>query len=225
MKTSRKTVLCIVEGITDQVALGASLAAFFFNDDVRFHIVHGDITTTVGVNSRNIITKIASFAKGEMALYNLRPKDIKQIIHIVDMDGAFINDDCIQQGDSDAVRYLPDAIITVNPDSIRKRNLLKRDNILRLIRCRMIMDIPYSIYFMACNLDHVICDNPNATRKEKIEAASRFEMKYAENLSGFIEFFISQLPSELTYAESWNFIQKDCNSLGRYSNLKFVFRS
>lgn len=53
MKASRQTILCIVEGITDQVALGASLAAFFGKDDVRFHIVHGDVTSDAGVNYRH----------------------------------------------------------------------------------------------------------------------------------------------------------------------------
>lgn len=220
----RKTILCIVEGITDQIALGYSLDNFFSNDDVRFQIVDGDITSRFEVNPHNVISKVSCFVKKAMKLYGLKINDIKQIIHIVDTDGAFVSDSQVQQYSNKKVRYTPNMIYAENPEAIRKRNRVKKANVLHLVSCKVMMKIPYSIYYMSCNLDHVICGNANATQEEKHKAATYFERKHADDLLSFIGHFNSLLPSNiLSYEDSWNFIQQGCNSLGQYSNLKYVF--
>ena len=48
----RKVVFVIVEGASDETALGIALNQVFDRESVHVHIMHGDITTRVGVNSK-----------------------------------------------------------------------------------------------------------------------------------------------------------------------------
>ena len=49
----KKIVLVIVEGASDDTALGVALNQVFDKDSVYIHIMHGDITTRKGVNPQN----------------------------------------------------------------------------------------------------------------------------------------------------------------------------
>lgn len=56
----KKIVLVIVEGPSDDVALGMALSQVYDKDFIYVYIMHGDITTRRGVNSQNIVAKIGS---------------------------------------------------------------------------------------------------------------------------------------------------------------------
>ena len=59
----RKVVFVIVEGASDETALGIALNRVFDRESVHVHIMHGDITTRVGVNSQNIVAKVGNEVK------------------------------------------------------------------------------------------------------------------------------------------------------------------
>lgn len=52
----KKVVLVIVEGPSDEEALGAILSRYFDENEVRVYVCHGDITTEKGNKCSNIIT-------------------------------------------------------------------------------------------------------------------------------------------------------------------------
>ena len=54
-KKTKKVIMFIVEGPTDEDTLSPVIKRLFQNNDIRFHIVHGDITTDFNVNEREII--------------------------------------------------------------------------------------------------------------------------------------------------------------------------
>lgn len=56
----KKVVLVIVEGPSDDTALGIMLNQIYDKDSVHVHIMHGDITTRKGVHSDNIVAKIGN---------------------------------------------------------------------------------------------------------------------------------------------------------------------
>ena len=60
----KKVVLVIVEGASDDTALGVALNQVFDKDSVYIYIMHGDITTRKGVNSQNVVSKIGDSVKG-----------------------------------------------------------------------------------------------------------------------------------------------------------------
>lgn len=185
----KKVVLVIVEGPSDEEALGPVLNNYFDKDRVYVHTHHGDITTEKGNKCSNIISKVNECVKQCMRQYPFKRSDFKRIIHVVDMDGAFIPDNAIVE-DKDAYKpiYTEEIIRTNHPEGIVKRNAQKRENINRLIPTSIIGNIPYQIYYMSSNLDHVLYNKLNSTDVEKESDANDFAIKYKDDLIGFKSF-------------------------------------
>ena len=92
----KKIVLFIVEGITDEMSLSLILSKLIDDSSVQFHVINQDITADFNSNSQNIIRKIDGEVKKFLAQNNgLKKTDIKEIIHLVDTDGAFIKEDFV----------------------------------------------------------------------------------------------------------------------------------
>jgi Icc-related predicted phosphoesterase len=86
----KKIVMFIVEGTTDEDALSQILQKIFENEQVRFHIVFGDITTDYNVDEKHIVNEVYDHIKSEMIKYKISRTNIIKIIHLIDTDGAFI---------------------------------------------------------------------------------------------------------------------------------------
>ena len=217
----KKIVLVIVEGPSDEVALGMALSQVYDKDFIYVHIMHGDITTRRGVSSKNIVAKLGNEVTAYAKSQHYKASDFKQIIHIVDTDGAYIPDDNIMEKENYLdIQYENDGIYTNNKASVMTRNQQKRDNLYRLRSCGIIWTIPYSLYYMSCNLDHVLYDKKNSTDKDKENDAYVFAKKYKGKVESFKE-FICKSPFSVTgdYKGSWDYIEKDLNSVNRYTNL------
>lgn len=217
----KKIVLVIVEGPSDEVALGMALSQVYDKDFIYVHIMHGDITTRRGVSSKNIVAKLGNEVTAYAKSQHYKASDFKQIIHIVDTDGAYIPDDNIMEKENYLdIRYENDGIYTNNKASVMTRNQQKRDNLYRLRSCGIIWTIPYSLYYMSCNLDHVLYDKQNSTDKDKENDAYVLSKKYKGKVESFKE-FICKSPFSVTgdYKGSWDYIEKDLNSVNRYTNL------
>lgn len=217
----KKIVLVIVEGPSDEVALGMALSQVYDKDFIYVHIMHGDITARRGVSSKNIVAKLGNEVTAYAKSQHYKASDFKQIIHIVDTDGAYIPDDNIMEKENYLdIRYENDGIYTNNKASVMTRNQQKRDNLYRLRSCGIIWTIPYSLYYMSCNLDHVLYDKKNSTDKDKENDAYVFAKKYKGKVESFKE-FICKSPFSVTgdYKGSCDYIEKDLNSVNRYTNL------
>ena len=180
-----------------------------------------DITARRGVSSKNIVAKLGNEVTAYAKSQHYKASDFKQIIHIVDTDGAYIPDDNIMEKENYLdIRYENDGIYTNNKASVMTRNQQKRDNLYRLRSCGIIWTIPYSLYYMSCNLDHVLYDKKNSTDKDKENDAYVFAKKYKGKVESFKE-FICKSPFSVTgdYKGSWDYIEKDLNSVNRYTNL------
>lgn len=221
----KKIVLVIVEGPSDNAALGVMLNQVYDKDSVYVYIMHGDITTRTGVTSQNIISKIGNEVRGYAKSHHYTAKDFKQIIHIVDTDGAYIPEDRIlEEQDCNEILYESDGIHTLNRQAIIRRNQQKQENLYRLTSTGQIWKIPYKVYYMSCNLDHVLYNLQNATDKEKEDYALEFSEKYIDNIDDFIAFLCDSDFSRCeSYEDSWKFIKDGKHSLERYSNLGLCF--
>lgn len=164
----KKVVLVIVEGPSDDTALGVMLNQIYDKDKVRVHIMHGDITTRKGVRSDNIVAKIGDEVRKYAKSNHYTSKHFKQIIHIVDMDGAYIpKKNVILDLEHDKISYDSDGIHTPNQQEIIERNRQKTDNLYRLRGIGQVWQVPYRVYYMSCNLDHVLHNRRNSTDDEK----------------------------------------------------------
>ena len=113
-----------------------------------------------------------------------------------------------------------DGIHTADQKGIINRNKQKSNNLDRLRTTGKIWNIPYRVYYMSCNLDHVLYDKRNSTEEEKENDAYAFAKKYRNDLDGFIKFIcMSEFSVNDEYRVSWEHIEKEMNSIERYSNL------
>lgn len=123
--SSKKILLVIAEGISDKEALGYILSNLFANEIVNIQITNDDITTRKGCSPSNIVNKIVETIKLSGSIY--KAKDFSEIVHIVDMDGAFIPDNNIQEDNSFENPYYDiDKIVTKDVEGIKKEISKKR---------------------------------------------------------------------------------------------------
>ena len=166
----RKIVLVIVEGPSDADSLELYFSKFFDSNTVHMKIMYGDITSKRGINPSNIKARLGNEIKVYAENNHFKAADVQQIIHLVDMDGVFVdNSFIIEDKTKDKFVYTLESIEVPNQQEAIERNERKRENlnILSLRTSVMWNSIPYKIYYMSCNLDHVLHDNPNTTDEEK----------------------------------------------------------
>ena len=95
----KKVVLFIVEGPSDEAALGSVMKEYFSSDEVQFVVVHGDITLKDNVSLDDIKKKINEQIEYIQRRYRYNFDDFIRIIHIVDMDGVYIPSEDIKNAD------------------------------------------------------------------------------------------------------------------------------
>lgn len=217
----KKVVFVIVEGPSDDTALGITLNQVFDKNSVYVQIMHGDVTTRNGVTSQNVVSKIGNEIKTYAKSNHYKPTDFKQIIHIVDTDVAYLLKDKIIEGvDKDELSYQDDGIHTNDKEKVISRNKQKTENLFRLRSCGNIWGVPYRVYYMSCNLDHVLYDKRNSTDEEKEQDAYNFAKKYRKDVDAFLDFMCnSSFSVKGDFKESWEFIERDMHSIERYTNL------
>ena len=145
----KKIVFVIVEGPSDSTCLENIMDRLYSDKSVYFEVVHGDITSRNGVNAANIVSKIHDMVKKYMNNYHVSKKDFKEIIHLVDMDGAFIGDDMILNDENcSEIFYSTSCIRTNRVEDVINRNARKRANISRISTLSEIGGIRYQCYYV-----------------------------------------------------------------------------
>lgn len=218
----KKIVFIIVEGPSDQEALGAILSRLFPMDMIHVYIVYGDITTSKNVTSDKIVSEIGKMIKQYADQNHFKPKDFKEIIHIVDTDGAFIPDsNVVEVQNINKTIYTITEIQTAHRENILKRNEQKSSNLNKLICCSKIWKVPYRVFYMSCNLDHVLHNKMNSSDEEKEQDAFIFAKKHRKETDDFCNFIVHSdfsVVDNYTYQSSWDYIKEDLHSLERHSN-------
>ena len=244
-RPKRKIVLLLVEGKSDREALQLAIPEFYDrideNIEVFFPIIRqdeeetgGDITSKIGVHPRNIEAKIYDlFLKNFFDEEKVMPKDLSEIIQIVDIDGAYIPDAAVTEGvnpkGANKIYYDNKIIICSNIGSILKRNECKRENLdylssLTTIKVKQ-KTIPYSVYYFSSNLDHFLHHDANLDYRMKCDLADTFARNYIGNPDGFVNDICGDpgAVTNMSYTESWNYIRQGINSLCRPTNLNLLF--
>jgi len=221
---TKKIVLLIVEGPSDESALGPILKKIISNKNVRFKVTETDITGDYSyITIENIEMHLAKHVRRFLAS-TFHVEDLLEIIHIVDTDGAFIDDSSIIQKSSGDIKYLENTIETRHKSKIERRNQLKSEVLNHLVsvdKLEIIKDayVPYKIFFMSCNLDHLLHDIRNLPSNKKIEKANEFSDSFHDKEKDFIDFLLSsEINVKGNYEHSWQVIQNKNNSLARGSN-------
>lgn len=226
MAKEAKVVLIIVEGPSDETALSV-LEKLLSTQQVKFFVVHGDITTKKGVSAGTARGEMKEYLDYYLSCSKLKQSDILQIIHIVDMDGAYVSDDVIRYNENvDHPIYFVDKIETNKVNDLKETHCQKKSVLDKLSTTPFInKSVPYSIYYFSCNLEHVFHNRlEDFSDDEKEELANEVDDRYHDDLKSFIDFLKnSSFSVQQDYVNSWKFIKEGLNSLNRYSNVHLIF--
>ena len=223
-KDDKKVILVIVEGPSDESAIGGILKEKFYSEETCFVVTHGDITSRIGVTPSNVITKLKDIIDETRKKYGYNWKDFAHIIHITDTDGAFTNG-CVVKAETENIKYYEDHMEAANVELTEYRNKNKADVISKLCSTGKVHGVDYKIYFNSCNLEHVLFNAlKDFSDDEKTEMSDDFAEEYDGHLQEFIKFISSQdVAVTGTYNETWKFIKKGKNSLQRHTNMHLIF--
>ena len=256
-RPKRKVVLFLVEGKSDREALQLAIPELYDKIDdtleVFFPIIRdedsaergGDITSSSYIDQKGIRKWIhpnniedaiyMSFLADFFDDKKILPKDVSEIIQIVDTDGAYIDDEDISEDASlpkeESPLYTDNGIVCVNKERIIHRNKQKRDNLDYLSSCSSIKvrqkTVPYSVYYFSCNLDHFLHNSANLDYRMKRQLADIFARNYIDNAEGFVNQISSDhgAVKSMSYEESWNYIKADNHSLHRHTNINLLLSS
>lgn len=227
---TKKIVLLIVEGPSDENALGPILRKIISNNNIRFKVTETDITADYRyITVENIEDQLAKHVRRFLA-NTFHVDDLLEIIHIVDCDGTFVDNSNVIEKIAGNVKYLDNTIETKHKDKIERRNQLKSTVLNHLVKVNKLeikkdQFVPYQIYFMSCNLDHVLHNKRNLASNKKIDKANAFSDSYHGREKEFINFLLSnEILVPGNYKESWKEVQTDNNSLSRGSNFAIYLK-
>ena len=242
MAKSRKVILFLVEGPTDESALVGPFEALWKSTPsvfgVKSEAFHCDVTTVHLYDHDDV-----DFTVKDRVLENVHSliqsridrkhaydwKDLAQIIHVVDLDGAFVPSSCIRQASSAGACYGNDFIEATNVSDMVRRNRVKSASLRKLVGTAVVRggrrEIPYSVYFVSRNLEHALYGiSRDLTDAEKERLSIAFGAKYAHDPEGFAKLLSSadvRVPGK-GYADTWKYVQQGTNSLKRGSNLHLL---
>lgn len=227
MKNKNKVIFVLVEGPSDRTALAKILENVYRDAAVHIWVEYGDITTRLNPmsTSTTILNQLGSRLTEFVKRARIRFSDVVKYIHIVDMDGAYIEEtEILFDQNASKTIYTEINILTDKVDSIKKRNRQKKECINKLVKTRTIRKIPYQVYYMSSNLDHVLYNLTNLNPIEKTKLAMQFSNRYSNNVDKFLEFINHrEIKVSDKYEESWAFIREGRHSLERHSNLNICF--
>ena len=231
----KKYLLFIVEGKNDkkeiQAMIRAACGSSFLDKFVdAYHIHNGDITSEKDSSEKNITAKLNSIVidwrnGGEQPFQKIPVSDVSRIIHVIDTDGVFVPDYAIVETDDAKVIYEESSIRYNLRDQLVGRNRKKARVILKLLNVSQIDNIPYSIYFASCNMDHLLFNKRNPDPQNKGQNAAIFASKCKAKADLNESIYNADVCALGSFEESWNMIQKGCNSLARHTNLNLFLDS
>jgi len=223
---TKKVILFIVEGISDKISLGGIVDRIIKDndDEVRFLVTNGDITSDSSTTVQNAINKVGNHISRFRKETFLKKSDILRIVHMVDTDGAYIARKYIVKKEAGHLKYTTEHIYAKNVRFVYERNQKKRDIMNRLSCYQEISGIKYSIYYFSCNLEHVLHDELDMHDKYKLDKAEEFAERFYGKEYEFIDFISDPefaVPGD--YRQTWEFIKWGRHSLNRYCNFHLFF--
>lgn len=230
---SKKFILFIVEGNNDKRELDAILHSKFFDEyrdkyQPEIVVMNGDITASAQFNVGNIQKKLndvlMDFRRKGVPFSNIKISEIQEIVQIVDLDGVFIPYENIIRGEDNSFSYTDETIITSNVDGAYGRNKKKADILEKLVDIDQVGGVPYSVYYVSCNMDHVLFNERSLSQGFKNDNSLKFQVACSENSDILLDsIFNESINYEGNYYDSWQYVSEECNSLNRHTNLNLFF--
>jgi hypothetical protein fulcA4_10145 len=226
-KKAKKVILFLVEGASDLTSL-EFIDNINTDETIKFQITSGDVTSKLNITPQNCREEINKILLSFLERSKLRKTDIIKIIYILDIDGVYIPEiNIIEDKNKKKFLYTINGIVAPSKENVQKRNESKKQIVEKLLVTSKINSIPYEMYYMSCNLEHVLHDKlEDISEDEKKELANKFADRFYEKEIEFIDFINNKDFKVLgDYKATWDFIKKDLNSVNRYSNFWLFFEN
>ncbi len=226
-KNSPKILFVICEGDSDDITLHRSLKNYFNNyiKNIIVEVTSGDLAYKDNINENNCIKSIEKIIDQHKKKNFLFCTDYIAIVHIIDTDGAFIDDKSIIEDSSlYANKFCDNKLFTNNKEYFSKRFEKKRLIYKKLFETNIICGIKYYKFYFSRNLEHALYGIENATLEQKIKLSNLFDKQYKLDALGFEKILrktMNDIPND--YKESWNYIFSDSNSIKQCSNISIIF--
>jgi hypothetical protein len=219
---SKQIILIIVEGVSDKNALeGIFKVVLQKENSIEFVVYDGDI-----LQSLVPIDKIIHKCKETMNYNGFFALDIKNIVQISDLDGCYIDESSIVGTGNGGIKYNESTIMCKDVDHIIARNCNKRASIelLRTLSTITVDDIPipFKLYYNSCNLEHVLYNETNIKKNQKVSKAISFALQFDTKETTFIPLIKSYSLSK-SEVDLWEHVKIDKNSLHKSSTMYFLF--
>lgn len=258
-----KCVMILTEGPSDRAALtdfftdlysliNEDIEVFFpllreesisENGDIEVNY-NGDITSRRGISPQNILPMLLKlFIHPELKKHPAYeyPASVHEVIHLVDIDGVYLDDNRIVEAEPGETRDLPfyddqtHTIIVRNRESIILRNQRKRENLQHLVetkRLRITIDKdensarekPYKVFFFSSNLDHVLFGKANNESYNKVGDARKFSNDFFGEPLQLASYFLHHpcATSEKRYEDSWKALSENSSGLEACTNINIL---
>lgn len=223
---TKKIILLLVEGPTDEEALALVYSKLVKEHDIEFDVLHTDITADENMTAKYIKERIKKEIFGYLRKNPfIKKKDILKVVQIIDTDGAFVPSSFVRQSDAGKTEYFETYISAKNLNRLVRRNISKRSIVHLLVQSEEVAGFPYEIYYFSRNIEHVLHNiEKDLTDDEKESMAYEVAERYGENPEKFLELLYDEsFHVSGTYGETWKFIMEKGNSLKRYSNMSLFF--
>lgn len=234
MSKKKKVLFVILEGVSDELFFFDALERYTTNKQIVIKAFDGDIFTDPQQERVEIRERIRSFFISRLG--DLKLQDILGIIHITDTDGSYASNDkvIVDEEQNDGLRYATDGIYVRDQAEKEKkeyRNQIKKQNTQLAARLNQIqykgVKIPYRLFYLSQNLEHVVFDRLNVPSKEKTKIMVRY-LKRVHGTTEVEDLLNSLLPTINAedinkHKGSWEFIMEDNRSLQRYANVVLMY--
>lgn len=234
---NKKVRLFIVEGDTEETALGLLLERLIESSAIDFDVFHSDIFGHARfgagedkiMRESNILKRVDRVVADHIERADYGWKDLEDIVLLTDTDGCFVDSSLVVEDPTIAkVEYRPDSIAVPIGSTVSLRNKERSANIMRVVgRGRLSKrgrEIPMTVYYLSRNLEHALHGEVGSlSTKRKARLAREFASKYKENPERFVAFLRDELGCPGDYGQSWEYIWQGTHSLERGSNLHLLF--
>ena len=122
---TRKSVVFIVEGNSDKIALEKIFQKIYRNKNIIFKFTDGDITSDKEMTENKAVEAIYNKVNSYMKDKKLSKSDIWQIVHIFDTDGSYVPDTAVVKGENADFEYSVTQISYKNIQKVLERNKRK----------------------------------------------------------------------------------------------------
>ncbi|GLC88416.1 hypothetical protein [Lysinibacillus piscis] len=226
----KKVVLVLVEGNTDETLLIGRLRELFKEKEIRFEPKNGDIFYDMEQAKKPVKELIGNRVKEILLKRKFKPSNILAVLHILDTDGCFIESDAILVNNEQATltEYQENGIYVqteAQKHNIQQRNEVRSRNIQIMNTTQKILTYSYQAYYFSRHLEHVVFNDMNPKKENKVEKVDRFLDELEVPIEEFLEAFLPQERTatyEDTYKNSWQFVSQDLNSLKRATNIPLM---